>query len=103
ALSGSWGSAIALWLFWFVLGGVLVLALVAATWELRTQSAFAVILLVLLQVAVILVRSAIRVAAWGSYVAFLEPRAGRALSEIARVRVLSASAAPTPTTATAGL
>jgi hypothetical protein len=101
ALAGSWGSALALWLFWFVLGGVLVLALVSATWGLRTQSLFAVILLVILQIAVVLVRSAIRVAAWGSYVAFLEPRAARALSETARVRVTLAPA-PASTVATAG-
>ena len=101
ALARSWGSALALWLFWFVLGGVLVLALVSATWGLPTQSVFGVILLVVLQLAVVAVRSAIRVAAWGSYVAFLEPRAARALSETARVRVSSAPS-PAPTAATAG-
>jgi hypothetical protein len=101
ALAGSRGSAIALWLLWFVLGGVLVLALVGATWGLGTQSAFGVVLLVILQIAVVAVRSAVRVAAWGSYVAFLELRAARALSETARVRVTSVPT-PAPTVATAG-
>ena len=96
-LSSSWGGAFGLWLFWFVLGGVAVLGLVGVTWGLRAKSLPGVILLVVLQIAVLAVRSAVRVAAWGSYVAFLDPRAGRALSEIARV---TASAAPLPTIST---
>jgi len=102
ALAGSWTRALALWLFWFVLGGAAVVALFAATWELRAKSIPGIVLLVGLQVAVLAVRSAVRVAAWGSYVAFLDPRAARALSEVARVRI-STAPTPAPSAATAGL
>jgi hypothetical protein len=40
-----------------------------------------------LQFGVLWLRSAVRVAAWGSYIAFLEPRARPALSAIARVQL----------------
>jgi hypothetical protein len=101
ALAGSSRSALALWFFWFVLGGAAVLVLLAATWGLRVESPIGLVVLVALQVAALAVRSAVRVAAWGSYVEFLEPRAGRSLSEIARVRV-SPSASPAPSAAAPG-
>jgi hypothetical protein len=47
----------------------------------------AIALLILLQFGVLWLRSAVRVAAWGSYIAFLEPRARPALSAIARVKM----------------
>lgn len=87
ALSGSWLRALALWIFWFLLGGGAVLALFAATWSLPAVSRPAIALLILLQFGVLWLRSAVRVAAWGSYVAFLEPRARPALSAIARVKL----------------
>jgi hypothetical protein len=102
ALSGSWAGALGLWLFWFVFGGAAVLVLVALTWGLRAKSVPGIVFLVVLQAAALAVRSVVRVAAWGSYVAFLDPRAARALPEIARV---SAAPAPLPATspaATAG-
>jgi hypothetical protein len=43
--------------------------------------------LIVLQFGVLCLRSAVRVAAWGSFLAFLEPRARPALSAIARVRL----------------
>jgi hypothetical protein len=102
ALSGSWGGAFAIWLFWLVLGGAAVLVLFALTWGLKARSVPGVILLVVLQIAVLTARSAARVAAWGSYVAFLDPRAGRALSETTRVPAAAASIPATSTVATAG-
>jgi MFS family permease len=101
ALSDAWGRALALWLFWFLLGGAAVVALLAATWFLRAGSAFGVMALVVLQITVVAARSAVRVAAWGSYVAFLEPRSARALSDVAKVRVSSAPY-PAPSAATSG-
>jgi len=87
ALSGSWLRAIALWIFWFVLGGGAVLALFAVTWSLPAVSRPAIALLILCQFGVLWLRSAVRVAAWGSYLALLEPRARPALSAIARVKL----------------
>ncbi len=52
----------------------------------------AIALLVLLQFAAVWVRSAVRVAAWGSYLAFLDRRAGAALSAVARIRIAPAGA-----------
>ena len=102
ALSGSWGGALGLWLFWFVAGGAAVLILFALTWGLRARSLPGVILLVVLQIAVLAARSAVRVAAWGSYVSFVDPRAGRALSEITRVPTAPAPIPAASTAATAG-
>ncbi len=84
ALSGSWGRALGLWLLWFLLGGAAVLGLFAATWEMHAVSRPAIALLMILQLLVLWVRSAARVAAWGSYVEFLEPRAAAALPSVPR-------------------
>jgi hypothetical protein len=87
ALSGSWLRALALWLFWFVLGGGVLLALFAVTGTMPAVGAAAIALLILLQFGVLWLRSVVRVAAWGSYLAFLGPRARPALSAIARVKL----------------
>jgi hypothetical protein len=87
ALSGSWIRALALWIFWLVLGGGAVVALLAITWTLPAVSVAAIAFTMLLQFGVLWLRSAVRVAAWGSYIAFLEPRARPALSAIARVQL----------------
>jgi hypothetical protein len=87
ALSGSWIRAIALWIFWLVLGGGSVLALLAVTWMMPAVSGAAIAFVMLLQFGVLWLRSAVRVAAWGSYLAFLEPRARPAMSAIARVQL----------------
>jgi hypothetical protein len=49
-------------------------------------------LLFLLEFGVLWLRSAVRVACWGSYIDFLEPRARRALASAARVRYVVAPA-----------
>jgi hypothetical protein len=87
ALSGSWLRVLALWIFWFALGGGAVLGLFALTWSMPAVSRPAIGLLILLQFGVLWLRSAVRVAAWGSYIGFLEPRARPALSAIARVKL----------------
>ncbi|HTR03584.1 MAG TPA: hypothetical protein VMN82_10350 [Thermoanaerobaculia bacterium] len=97
ALSGSWSAALRLWLFWLVLGAAALLAGFSVTWGLKAVSRPAIALLIALQFGVLWLRSAIRVAAWGSYLAFLEPRARRALAEAApapSTGLPSADAAP---------
>lgn len=103
ALSGAWGRAVGLWLLWFLLGGAAVALLFALTWGMPAVSVPAIALLMILQFAALWVRSAVRVAAWGSYLAFLDARAAAALSAIARVRIAptgafapGAAAAPYP-------
>lgn len=93
ALAGAWLRAIALWLFWFALGGAAVLGLFAVTWGMPAVSPPAIALLGLLQFGVLWLRSAARIAAWGSYVEFLEPRAPGALSAVAKVTISTAAPA----------
>jgi hypothetical protein len=94
ALSGSWLRAIGLWLFWLLVGGAAVLALFAVTWDMQAVSRPAIALLMLLQFGVLWLRSALRVAAWGSYAAFLEPRSRQALCAITRVTIAPSAPAP---------
>jgi hypothetical protein len=103
ALSGAWVLALGLWLFWFVLGGAAILAGFAIAWGLPAVGRFMIAMLFLLQFAALWARSAVRVAAWGSWVAFLDPRAREAISKTARVRYsvagpggLPATPSPTP-------
>jgi hypothetical protein len=81
-LRGIWLRALGLFLFWLVVGAVAVLAGVGLVWWMPAASLPAVALLVLLQLAALALRSAVRVAAWGAYVGFLEPRARRALASL---------------------
>lgn len=92
ALSGSWIRALGLWVLWFLLGGAAVLLLFAAAWGLPAVSVPAIAFLMILQFGGLWARSAARVAAWGSYLAFLDPRAGAALSAVARVRIAPSGA-----------
>ena len=93
ALSGSWVRALALFLFWLIAGGAVVLALFSAAWMIPAVSAPAVGVLFLIQFAVLWARSAVRVAAWGSYLGFLEGRARPALTRMARPQYPVARAA----------
>src|SRR5262249_34866447 len=72
ALSGRWIRALALFLFWLVFGGALLAAGVALEWVAPAVSALAIAAHILLQAAVLTIRPAVRVAAWGSYLAFLD-------------------------------
>ncbi len=82
-LSGAWLRALGLLLFWAVLGGALWLGIVGAEWLLPAVSAGAILLHTFLQATAVVVRSGVRVAAWGSYVALADRRAPR--TEPARV------------------
>jgi hypothetical protein len=66
-LSGRWMRAFGLFLFWLLFGGALLLSGIALEWSAPAVSALAIALHILIQVAVLAVRSAVRVAAWGSY------------------------------------
>jgi hypothetical protein len=92
ALAGSWGAALCLWLLWFVLGTAAVLGFFAILWAMPAVTVPAIVVLALLQCAAVWVRSAVRVGAWGSYLAFLDDRAAAALSAVERPRVAPAAA-----------
>lgn len=96
SLSGSWLRALGLWLFWLGVGSASVLGLLAVTWAMPAVSRPAIALLFLLQFGVLWLRSAVRVAAWGSYLAFLEPRARAAIALTVRIRYTVAEPAPAP-------
>lgn len=98
ALRRSWTRGLVLYLFWFVLGGAAWLAAIAAAWSMPASSKPAIALLLFLQFLSIYVRSAIRVAAWGSYVEFLDHRA---LAAMAGVRAAHPAALPVRTVASA--
>jgi hypothetical protein len=97
ALGGAWLRALALFGFWFVAGALVVGAGVGVVWALPAVSRPAIALLVVLQLAVLALRSAVRVGAWGSYLAFLDPRAMEALASLqARPPVALPAPAPVP-------
>jgi hypothetical protein len=81
-LGGSWVPALTLFGFWLVLGALAVAAGVGAVWTMPAVSLPAVAFLFAVQLAVLALRSAVRVATWGSYVAFLDPRARAALASL---------------------
>jgi hypothetical protein len=81
-LRGVWLRALGLFLFWLVVGAAAVLAGVGAAWSMPAVSLPAVALLCVVQLTALALRSAVRVAAWGAYVGFLEPRARRALASL---------------------
>lgn len=72
ALRGSWLAALGLFLFWFFAGALAVGAGFALTWAMTAVSVPAIALLFLLQFGVLWLRSAVRVACWGSYIGFLD-------------------------------
>lgn len=71
-LSGRWTRAFGLFLFWLLFGGALLLAGIALEWTAPALSVLAIALHVLVQLAVLAVRSALRIAAWGSYLHFYD-------------------------------
>ena len=81
-LAGSWQRALALFFLWFVAGGAVALAAVSAAWAMPAVSLPGVAVLFLLQFAALWLRAAVRVAAWGSYVGFLDARARGALASL---------------------
>ena len=96
ALRSSSGAALALFLFWLVAGGAVWLGLFAVAWSMPAASPLAIGGLFLLQFLVLWVRAAVRVAAWGSYLEFLDQRAERALPAAAPVRPVAVTVAAAP-------
>ena len=94
ALSGAWLRALGLWFFWAVLGGATVLVAFFLAWVMPATSPLAILLMLVLQFGVLWLRSAVRVAAWGSYVEFLDGRARGAIAATARIRYTVAAPAP---------
>ncbi len=71
-LAGRWLRALGIFLFWFLFGGALLLLAIGIEWSAPAISALAIALHVLLQIAVLTIRPAIRIAAWGSYLAMYD-------------------------------
>jgi len=94
ALSGAWLRALGLWFFWAVLGGGAVLIAFYVAWVMPARSLPAILVMLVLQFGVLWLRSAVRVAAWGSYVEFLDGRARNAIAATARIRYTVAAPAP---------
>jgi hypothetical protein len=71
-LAGRWPRGLGIFLFWFLLGGVLLLVGIGIEWSAPAISALAIAFHILLQIAVLTIRPAIRIAAWGSYLAMYD-------------------------------
>jgi len=71
-LAGRWLRALGIFLFWFLFGGVLLLVGIGIEWSAPAISVLAITLHILLQIAVLTIRPAIRIAAWGSYLAMYD-------------------------------
>jgi hypothetical protein len=69
-LSGRWTRALGIFLFWFVFGGAVLALGIHLEWNAPAVTAVAIALHVVIQIGVLAIRSAFRVAAWGSYLAF---------------------------------
>jgi hypothetical protein len=87
ALRGGWLRAMGLFSFWLAAGAIAVAAGFGIVWTMPAVSRPAIALLFFLMLGVLTLRSAIRIAAWGSYIAFLEngARARLALDSITRL------------------
>ena len=71
-LSGRWARALGIFLFWFVFGAAVLALGIHLEWTAPAVTAVAIALHVVIQIGVLAVRSAFRVAAWGSYLAFYD-------------------------------
>lgn len=71
-LAGRWLRALAIFLFWFLFAGAFLLLAIGIEWSAPAISALAIALHILLQIAVLMIRPAIRIAAWGSYLALYD-------------------------------
>ena len=93
-LRGSWLAALGLFLFWFVTGALVVGAGLAVAWLMPAVSPPAIALLFLVQFGVFWLRSAVRVACWGSYIEFLQSRSRDAVASLAKARIVIAAPSP---------
>ena len=71
-LSGRWPRALGLFFFWLLFGGVLLALGIALEWNTPAVSGPAIAFHVLLQIAVLSIRPALRIAAWGSYLSLYD-------------------------------
>jgi hypothetical protein len=71
-LSGRWAPALGIFFFWLLFGGTVMLLGIALEWTAPAVTALAIALHILIQMAVLAARSALRVAAWGSYLSFYD-------------------------------
>jgi hypothetical protein len=71
-LSGRWARALCLFLFWFVFGGTVLALGFHLEWTAPAVTAVAIALHIVIQIGILAARSAFRVAAWGSYLAFYD-------------------------------
>ncbi len=69
-LSGRWLRALGIFLFWLLFGAAVLFLGIALEWTAPAVTALAIALHVLIQIAVLTARSAVRIAAWGSYLSF---------------------------------
>jgi hypothetical protein len=94
AARGAWPRALGIWVFWFALGAVGWLGLLLLAWLMPAVSPLAILIDLLLLTAALAARSAARVGAWGSWIAFLEPRARQAAAATVRIRYTLGRQAP---------
>jgi hypothetical protein len=85
-LSGRWPRAFGIFCFWLLFGGAVLALGIALEWTAPAVTVLAIFLHVLIQIAVLGARSALRVAAWGSYLAFYDGSAPPAALPIAPPR-----------------
>lgn len=71
-LSGRWPRALGIFLFWLLVGTAALLFAIGFEWGAPAVSSVAIGIHVLLQIAVLSIRPALRVAAWGSYLALYD-------------------------------
>ena len=95
-LSGRWARALGIFLFWFVFGGVVLALGIHLEWTAPAVTAVAIALHVVIQIGVLAVRSALRIAAWGSYLAFYDVAETLAALPVAPPRPLEPEPPPLP-------
>jgi hypothetical protein len=93
-LSGRWARALGIFLFWFVFGGAVLALGIALEWTAPAVTAVAIALHVVIQIGVLAVRSAFRIAAWGSYLAFYDVAEPPAALPVAPARPPESEAPP---------
>ena len=71
-LSGRWARTFGIFLFWFLLGGAVLLLGIAVEWSAPAVTALAIAIHILLQILVLAIRPVFRIAAWGSYLALYD-------------------------------
>lgn len=71
-LSGRWARALGIFFFWLLFGGAVLSLGIALEWTAPAVAAVAIALHVVIQIGVLALRSALRIAAWGSYLAFYD-------------------------------